>query len=60
MRPGILRFLSLRTCVRKTEILLKQQPLQGVFVSDHAGLVINEFPQNNEEEGVPRRVSSDL
>ena len=30
-------------CVRETEILVEQQPLQGVFVCDHAGLVINKF-----------------
>jgi len=30
-------------CVRETEILVEQQPPQGVFVWDHAGLVINEF-----------------
>jgi len=27
--------------VRKTEILVEQQPPQGVLVCDHAGLVIN-------------------
>jgi len=27
--------------VRETEILVEQQPPQGVFVCDHAGLVIN-------------------
>ena len=30
-------------CVRETEILVEQQPPQGVFVCDHAGLVINKF-----------------
>jgi len=30
-------------CVRETDILLDQQPLQGVFVCDHAGLVINKL-----------------
>jgi len=30
-------------CVRETEILVEQQPPQGVFVCDHAGLVINNF-----------------
>ena len=30
-------------CVRETEILVEQQPPQGVFVCDHAGLVINRF-----------------
>ena len=30
-------------CVRKTEILVKQHPLQGVFVCDHAGRVINKL-----------------
>ena len=28
-------------CVRQTEILVDQQPPQGVFVCDHAGLAIN-------------------
>ena len=27
----------------ETEILVEQQPPQGVFVCDHAGLVINKF-----------------
>jgi len=27
------------------EILVEQQPPQAVFVCDHAGLVINKFPQ---------------
>ena len=30
-------------CVRETEILVEQQPPQGVLVCDYAGLVINEF-----------------
>jgi len=30
-------------CVRETEIQLEQQPPQGVFVCEHAGLVINKF-----------------
>ena len=30
-------------CVRETEILVEQQPPQGVLVCDHAGLVINKF-----------------
>jgi len=30
-------------CLRKTEILVGQQPPQGVFVCDHAGLAINTF-----------------
>jgi len=29
--------------VRETEILVEQQPQQGVLVCDHAGLVINTF-----------------
>jgi hypothetical protein len=29
--------------VRETEILVEQQPLQGVFVYGHAGPVINKF-----------------
>ena len=33
-----------RTCLlRETEILVEQQPPQGVLVFDHAGLVINKF-----------------
>ena len=30
-------------CVRETEILVEQQAPQGVFVCDHAGLVINKL-----------------
>jgi len=30
-------------CVKETEILVEQQPPQGVLVCDHAGLVINKF-----------------
>ena len=30
-------------CVRETEFLLKQQPPQGAFVCDYAGLVINKL-----------------
>ena len=38
------RLLSLKTCsVRESEILVEQQPPQGVFVCDHAGRVINEI-----------------
>ena len=29
--------------MRETEILVEQQPPQGVLVCDHAGLVINKF-----------------
>ena len=29
--------------MRETEILVEQQPSQGVLVCDHAGLVINKF-----------------
>jgi len=29
--------------VRETDILVEQQPPQGVLVCDHAGLVINKF-----------------
>jgi len=32
--------------VRETEILVEQQPPQGVFVCDHAGVVINKFSLN--------------
>ena len=40
-------------CVRETEILVEQQPPQGVFVCGHAGLVINELSHllNNVEPG---------
>ena len=31
--------------MRETEILVEQQPPQGVFVCDHAGLLINNFSQ---------------
>ena len=30
-------------CVRETEILVEQQPQQGLIVCDHAGLVLNKF-----------------
>jgi len=30
-------------CVRKTEIMVEQQPPQEVFVCDYAGLVVNRF-----------------
>ena len=33
-------------CVRETEILVEQQPPQGVFVCEHAGCVINNFTGN--------------
>ena len=33
------------SCVRETEILVEQQPPQGVLVCDHAGPVINKFSQ---------------
>ena len=29
--------------MRESDILAEQQPLQGVFVCDHAGRVINKF-----------------
>ena len=32
-----------RQLTRETEILVEQQPLQGVLVCDHAGLVINKL-----------------
>ena len=32
--------------MRETEILVEQQPPQGVFVFDHAGLVINQLSLN--------------
>jgi len=37
--------------VRETEILVEQQPPQGVCVCDHAGLVINKFPPAEERGG---------
>jgi len=38
---------------RETEILVEQQPPQGVFVCDHAGRVINKFsPGAGSEEAV--------
>jgi len=45
-----------RTCVRETEILVEQQPPQGVFVCDHAGLVINEFSIQGPAPWIPRGV----
>ena len=33
-------------CVRETEILVEQQTLEGVFICDHAGLVINKIFQH--------------
>ena len=38
-------------CVRETEILVEQQPPQGVFVCDHAGHVINKFSLASRVEG---------
>ena len=38
------------SCVRETEILVEQQPPQGVFVCDHAGLVMNKFSLQDDEE----------
>ena len=34
--------------MRETEILVEQQPPQGVLVCDHAGLVINAFSLSSE------------
>ena len=34
---------SRRRCVRETEILVENQPPKGVFICDHASLLINEF-----------------
>ena len=34
--------------MRETEILVEQQPPQGVLVCDHAGLVINKFSSYGE------------
>ena len=43
------------TSVRETEVLVELQPLQGVFVCDHAALEINEFsPTKPLAESGPR------
>ena len=42
-------------CVRETEILVEQQPPQGVLVCDHAGLVINTF-STNRHRGTKRSI----
>jgi len=39
-------FLNVQ-CVRETEFLVKQQFPKGVFICDHAGLVINEFSRGH-------------
>ena len=41
-------------CVGKPEILVEQQPLQGVLVCDHAGLIINTL-STVKVSGVPGR-----
>jgi len=41
-------FLKNVKCARETKILVEQQPPQGVFVCDHASLVINEFSDSLE------------
>jgi len=41
--------------VRETEILVEQQPPQGVLVCDHAGLVINKFSSFTGVRGTPAR-----
>ena len=41
-------------CVRETEILVEQQPPQGVFVCDHAGLVIDKFCQVSRGQEINR------
>ena len=38
--------------MRETEILVEQQPPQGVFVCDHAGLVINKFSLSEQKISV--------
>ena len=38
-------FLKKVQCVSETLILVEQQPPKGVFICDHAGLVINNFSQ---------------
>jgi len=40
--------------VRETETLVEQQPPQGVFVCDHAGLVVNEFSLTGDVQRAPR------
>ena len=53
-------------CVRETEILVEQQPPQGVFVCDHAGLVIDKFSSGGwtwratSASGTTSRASSSL
>jgi len=43
--------------VRKTEILVEQQPPQWVLVCDHAGLVINKFSQDTALAGAEKEVA---
>ena len=42
--------------MRETEILVEQQPPQGVLVCDHAGLVINKFSELSRAERRSRAV----
>ena len=52
--PAYMRvWLKNMKCVRQTEILVEQQPPQGVFVCDHAGLVINKFSLGRIRWGPP-------
>ena len=44
--------------MRETEILVEQQPPQGVLVCDHAGRVIDKFSLNEEEEEEEETVST--
>jgi len=43
-------------CVRETEILVEQQPPQGVLVCDHAGRVTNKFALNRVRQSHHARV----
>ena len=40
------------SCVRETKIPEEQQPQQGIFVWDYAGLVINQFSLARESVGL--------
>ena len=40
--------------MRETEILIEQQPPQGVFVCDHAGLAIDKFSPRGAQSRIIR------
>ena len=42
-------------CVIETEILVEQQPPKGVFICDHAGLVIKRFSPKTAADGCTDR-----